>query len=389
MAMVTTLQRPGERTGGATGLALGGMLALASAMGISRFAYTPILPFMVEGLGLSKSQAGLIAAANFLGYLLGALAAAAPRLPVRRHSAFLAALLLGAASCAGMALLPGMAGFLLLRLLAGIASAFAMVLGAALVLEGLAAAGRGGLAALHFAGVGLGIALSAVLVTVMAAAGADWRGLWLGMGAAAGLLGLLAARLVPEGAVAGRRAAEAPGSAAPGLGRLSLCHGLFGFGYSVTATFLVAVLRLSPEARALEPVAWLLVGLAAMPSTLGWSRAAARIGARRAYALACLVEAAGVAAGGIWAGPAGVLPAAVLLGGTFMGITALGFGLARELAPRDQRRAFALTTAGFGLGQILGPLAGGALLDATGSFAPPSLLAAGALVLAAGLVLRR
>ena len=131
-----------------------------------------------------------------------------------------------------------------------------------------------------------------------------------------------------------------------------------------------------------------IVGLAALPSTAAWSWAGTRFGPRHAYAAACLLEALGVAAGGLWTTPAGALLAAALLGGTFMGITALGFAAARTLAPDDQRRAFALTTAGFGVGQIAGPVVAGLLLDRTGSFAAPSLLAAGALLLAALLVTR-
>jgi MFS family permease len=77
------------------------------------------------------------------------------------------------------------------------------------------------------------------------------------------------------------------------------------------------------------------------------------------------------------------LLAAMLLGGTFLGITALGFAAARAFAPEDQRRAFALTTAGFGVGQIIGPVVGGLLLDCTGGFAAASLLAAGALLMCA------
>ena len=372
-------------------VALGGMLALASAMGIGRFAYTPILPAMIGALDLSKAEAGLIASANFVGYLAGALAAAAPRLSGSRRAWFLGALLLGAATTAGMGLVGSLPGFLLLRLLGGTASAFVLVLGSALVLDRLAAEGRGSLSALHFAGVGLGIAASAALVTALEAAGATWSVLWLVAGGTAAAVVPVVAWFVPgETAILAKPVSvAAPAAHRPSrLGRLALCHGLFGFGYVVTATFLVVVIRASPEAQVLEPVVWLIVGLAALPSTAAWTWAGTRFGPRRTYAAACLLEALGVAAGGLWTTPAGALLAAALLGGTFMGITALGFAAARVLAPDDQRRAFALTTAGFGVGQIAGPLMAGLLLDHTGSFAAPSVLAAGALVLAALLITR-
>ncbi|MDO9712924.1 YbfB/YjiJ family MFS transporter [Paracraurococcus sp. LOR1-02] len=123
--------------------------------------------------------------------------------------------------------------------------------------------------------------------------------------------------------------------------------------------------------------------MAAGPSVAAWTRLGARTGIARAFAAACLVEAAGVAASVLWPTATGALVAAALLGGTFMGITALGLAGGRGLAGGDPRRAFALLTASFGLGQIAGPVLAGVLHDLTGSFVLASLLPAGALVVAA------
>ena len=130
---------------------------MAAAIGIGRFIYTPILPPMAEGLHLTKGEAGLIASANFLGYLAGALAAASPRLPGGPRAWLLAALAASAVTTGAMAWPDGMAALLALRFVGGVASAYVLVLASALVLERLNAAGRGGLSAVHFSGVGTGI----------------------------------------------------------------------------------------------------------------------------------------------------------------------------------------------------------------------------------------
>ena len=108
-------------------IALGGLLALAAAMGIGRFVYTPILPFMTEALSLSPSNAGLIASANFLGYLVGALGASLGSLPGSRRAWFLGALLLSAVTTAAMGTTVSVEAFVVLRFVGGMASAFVLV----------------------------------------------------------------------------------------------------------------------------------------------------------------------------------------------------------------------------------------------------------------------
>ena len=369
-------------------LATGGLIAIAAAIGIGRFIYTPILPAMAEGLHLTKGEAGLIASANFLGYLAGALAAASPRLPGGPRAWLLAALAMSAATTGAMAWPDGMAAFMALRFVGGVASAYVLVLASALVLERLNAVERGNLSALHFSGVGAGIAVSALLTWALALAGMDWRAMWLG----GGLLALVALPVViasvPAAPVASaQQMAAKPAAADARLKLLTIAYGLFGFGYVITATFIVVIVRASPVAAAIEPIFWLVLGLAAIPSVAVWVAVGRRLGVVTAFALACVVEAVGVFASVAWPTIAGLFLAAALLGGTFMGLTALGLIAARNLVPGNPRRPLAILTAAFGLGQIVGPIVAGYGFDLTGSFYLPSLLAAAGLLVGAGLAL--
>src|ERR1700678_1126569 len=269
------MSRPGTSHPSPVAVAVGGLIAMAVGIGIGRFVYTPILPPMLAALGLSKSAAGLIASANFAGYLIGALGATKAALPGSRRAWLLGALLASAATTAAMGLTGSFGAFLVLRFLAGVASALALILASALVLDRLAEAGRPGLMALHFAGVGCGIAVSAALVATQLAVGASWAAMWVVSGAVS-VVGVVAvALLVPAGhePVAVPYAAGG-GARDPRLQRITLAYGLFGFGYVITATFLVAIVRATPAIRPLEPVIWIVVGLAAAPSVVLWNRLA-------------------------------------------------------------------------------------------------------------------
>jgi len=378
------VRRMDSPTASATRYAVAGMIAMAVAMGIGRFVYTPILPGMMEGLGLSASDAGSIASANYLGYLVGAIATAFGWAHRRERAMLLAGLLANAVLAAAMACTTSLPAFLLIRFAAGVASAFVMVFSVTIVFNHLAAAGRNDLQALHFGGVGLGIALSAILVGGLHLAGAGWAMGWIGAGIVSLAGFLAAAALIREGPLASGDGSREPGlPRSMALAKITVAYGVFGFGYIITATFLVAIVRQGQGGPLFEAAVWLVTGLAGLPSVYLWKPVVARLGNMRTFALGCVVEGIGVVASvklGSYAGP---LIGGILLGGTFIALTTIGLVAGRSIAAKSPRRALAVMTAFFGVGQIVGPVVAGFLADRTGSFTAPSIGAAVALLVSA------
>lgn len=385
-------------TDSALSAALAGLCALALAMGIGRFAYTPVLPYMQADHGLSVQAAGYVASANFAGYLAGALLAISVPLQWRR-AAFVAGVATSVATTLAMALLAQPVPMAIVRALAGAASAFALIHGSAIVLDRLARDGRPALFSLLYAGVGVGIALSALVVEFAARAAGSSSAQWLVLGLVSLALAPFAAGLRDHASGAappsGLRAAAPPAppaAPAPASGRalalrwLVAAYGCLGFGYVITATFIVVIVRARPQWQALEMAVWLAVGLAAAPSNYLWLRVMQRFGPWRAMIAAYLLEALGVAAAVSGHSLALVALGAALLGGTFVGITALGLTTARNLAPGTAGPVIARMTAAFGFGQIAGPALAGWMAERTGGFGWPSALAALALLAGAAMV---
>jgi predicted MFS family arabinose efflux permease len=370
------------------GFALAGACVLALAMGVGRFAYTPILPSMLEAGSLSLSAAGYVASANFLGYLAGALLAMRTVFARHRVLWLRLAIVLSIVTTAGMAFEAGTAPWAVLRFAGGMASAFALVYVSGMVFEVATRSAQPMLGSILYAGVGAGIALSALVVHLGRSAGFGAAAFWVAMGALASLLALwpwqrmtLPAPALP---VCTQAATHADKARLRALRRLTVAYGCLGFGYVITATFIVVMVRRLPDAVTWEFWTWMTVGLAGAPSNWIWAKIAARFGSYRAIVAAFVLEAIGVALAALGAEPLAILAGATLLGGTFMAITALGLAAGRQLAPTRPDRTIAAMTAAFGLGQILGPAIGGWLAERSGSFTSASWLAV--VVLLAGAV---
>ncbi|MDP2119807.1 MAG: YbfB/YjiJ family MFS transporter [Hoeflea sp.] len=368
--------------------ALAGAVAMAVCMGLGRFFYTPVLPAMMAGLGLGPAEAGWIASANYAGYLLGAILAAYGWAEGIERRVALASLGATAALLLAMGLSSDIVVLAAIRFLAGLASAFAMIFTTAIVLSHGLLAGKSWVQAAHFGGVGTGIAISAAMFGLLVLAEGGWRMAWIAAAALAFAgLAVVMFYLPRDVARAGPAKKEPPLVWTTPLMGLTVAYGIFGFGYIVTATFLVAIVRDGGGSSLFEAGVWLVTGLAAAPSVAYWLPAVRRMGLVNVFALGCLVEALGVAASVLVPLPAGPVIGGLLLGATFVMVTAFGLQAGRQLAGESPRRALALMTAAFGVGQIIGPVVAGYLADWSGTYTWASLAAAAALLASGAIAL--
>lgn len=335
-------------------LVLAGFVALAVAMGIGRFAFTPLLPMMQKDLGMGLAQGGWLASANYLGYFAGALTAAF--LPWNARTLLRAGLTLVALTTALMGWTSVWSAWIAWRSIAGVASAWVLVATASLCLARLNAVGSPKKAGWVFAGVGGGIAAAGLLCLV-----ADLRGVsaphsWLMLGVLAAGAALCTYPLWQISTNAPCLTDVPPRTNGQAHRRLVLCYGFFGFGYILPATFLPAQARVLLDDHAIFGLAWPLFGLAAAFSTLACGVLLRRFSLRGLWLAAQLLMAVGVVMPALIPGLGSIIVAAVCVGGTFMVITMLGMQQAHMTGGPRARTLIANLTAAFAFGQLAGPV---------------------------------
>jgi predicted MFS family arabinose efflux permease len=356
-----------------------GLLALASAMGIGRFSLTPILPLMQQDAGLTLTVGGWLATLNYLGYLLGALLCIAltPRpAPAIRWGLVCVGLL-----TLGMGFSDWPPLWLVLRFLAGVASAFVLVGTSAWAMPILVRHGREEWSGHVFAGVGIGIAFAGLFGL---AAGIDaWssRATWIALGLVAVVLAALLWRSLAVETVPALRAAPQGRAVLPRSAIIAAaCYAAFGYGYIIPATFLPALARGYVDDPAMFGLIWPVFGAAAALSTFAVAWFGRALAPRQLWTRAKWVLAAGVLAPAISINLPTLLISAVCVGGTFVVITMAGLKEMLRLGGAPASLAVGVMTAAFGAGQILGPLTVSLLGRSGHAFAWASLLAVAGLV---------
>ena len=369
-------------------LIIAGTAALALAMGIGRFAYTPILPFMISEVGFGATEGGLIASWNFVGYCIGSLIPILPFFNGRIKIWFFGAVAASIFTTGCMGLVQDLNWFVVIRFISGIASAFTLIFGTSLILPSIQALGKITISTSHFTGVGLGMALSAIVVSLMGAFNFSWNELWYGVALLALLLAIPVIVFTPDEMPRQKpKKKTEKGTFEFGFITITTAYGLFGFGYVILGTFISAMARSIPELISTEPYVWLLVGLSGIPTVMFWPWLGQRISGDFALMIACAVEAIGIYVAVVVPGQTGILIAAVLLGATFMGITALALLEGQARFNGTVIVSTAVLTSAFGVGQMVGPYLAGIVIDSTGSFETAMIVSSGALVVAALLML--
>ena len=350
-------------------------LGIALNVGIARFTYGVILPALQRDLALDYFGGGALNAAHLLGYLAGTLAAPmlARRLGMPRLARYSHALVaLGALLCAlapGGTAGPGLMA--LGRLGTGLGAGAGIVAILVIVFAAVPAASRSLASALVWSGMGFAVVLSGLAAGPLVEGAYGWRAAFA---LSAALAALVALAFPPRGQ---RAEGTGPAAAQPSHGLRQFLHArwlfligayfMFGAGYIAYSTFAGSRLAAIGAPLAAASAMWIAFG-AAMIVGSALTFALLRIDRRRRFALVAALLAGTLGTLVSWSDAAGAaLVGALLVGlGTVSTPTIVTTYARERCSARDYALAFSVATAALGIGQLLGPLAAGALADRFG-----------------------
>jgi predicted MFS family arabinose efflux permease len=337
---------------------LAGSASLAIAMGVGRFAFTPILPMMLHDGVLDLAVAGRLATANYIGYLVGALAAMLVPKQWDQTTVIKLALFLTVIFTALMAV-PVPSAWVVFRFLAGVASAVGFVFTSGWALAQLSGT-SGSMGSAIYTGPGAGIAMSGIIATIMSAAGFTAQLGWMTFAAMSAVMSAVIwgvfRRTKPvdpyylgtSRATSGR----VPRSEMP---LFAVAYGLAGFGYIVTATYLPVIARNAIPGSPLLTVFWPLFGVSGVAGSLVAARVRKSADARLYLVVSYLIQAAGVAISVLWKDAIGLGLSSILVGVPFTAISFFAMNEVRRIRTSHHARYMGLLTAVFAIGQIMGP----------------------------------
>ena len=349
-------------------LILTGIAALTIAVGIGRFSYTPILPYMISELNLTTTEAGLIASSNYLGYLLGSLIPIFPQFPKNIRSIFIYSIFISIISLFAMGLTNTFEVFILIRFIHGIFSAFVLILGTSLIVSHVQKKGKIFLGTAHFSGVGLGMALSAIVVSYLGFLNFTWDELWFSIGILAIMLSFQIIKFTPIQKAEVKYNLKSKNKTSLGFSLITISYGLYGFGYVAFGTFISTMSRLTPGLEKTEPYVWFVVGVTGIPSVFFWNWFGSKIGNDIGLFLANLILGLGVLFSVLINNEFGIFISCILFGLSFVPITSMCLLEGQERFSGSFIVSTAILTFSFSIGQMIGPYLSGLLTDYYNSF---------------------
>tara|TARA_R110002110_G_scaffold48696_3_gene145010 strand:- start:55 stop:1233 length:1179 start_codon:yes stop_codon:yes gene_type:complete len=346
------------------------VIAVVVMVGIARFSYTPMIPEMMDALGLSQSVVGLLATVNYAGYLTGALLITRISDLDLKVKLYQLGLIVAVVSTVLMGYTTDVWLWFLLRFVSGLSTSAGMLLGAGLLMSWLIKNNEKSELGVFFSGIGLGIVLTAVLAELIKES-FSWDQQWVIYGLVGLALIVPVWRWMPD-----YRACALPrtGGTAGNDERsrfiviLQLAYFCAGVGYVVTATFLVAIAESMPELSGRGWLIWLIAGLAATPACWLWDVFSRRWGQWTALYLAYMLNSVSILMLILNTSMASVMLSAVIYGASFIGIVSMMLAMVGRVFPENPSRPMSRLTFSYGIAQMLAPAVVGYLADVEGNY---------------------
>lgn len=366
-----------------------GLFSLVLTMGVARFSYTPLLPTMLNETFLTNATGGWLATINYMGYMLGALIAASISDLKLKDTLYRIGLIVAIASTIGMALAENYILWSVMRFFAGLSSAAGLLIGSGLILNWMIRNGHRPELGIHFGGLGLGIAVSAA-VTMLMVGEFNWVQQWQVFA----LLGVALAIPAwlwlprPDNSTLNKKG-ETLVDNPPQKSWMRLLFAAYfcaGFGYVISATFLVTIVDKQPVLQGNGNLVWLITGIAAAPACVIWDRIARKIGELQALLIAYGLNIIGIIIPAFDSSLAGVMFSGFLFGATFIGIVSLMLTMVGKFFPTKPAKPMGKLTLSYGAAQIIAPAMSGMMAEATGNYNTPLILAAVIMAIGMGIL---
>lgn len=354
---------------------IAGIAAVILTVGVARFSYTPLLPLMIKQAGLSSFAGGLLATLNYVGYLMGAIFVARMKNGAHKFKTYRVLLMTALLTTLAMAWTQDVVIWGILRVISGVSSVAGMLLAAGLVFDWLRRNSMTPELGLHFSGLGLGIVLTGIATFLMKGQ-FTWSEQWE-MFALLGVAFLIPAWFwmpTPSAMVAGsHQQAIAPSK--KWMSTVIFAYFCAGFGYVISATFIVAILEAIPTLAGKGPLIWILIGLAGIPATFVWDRISRIVGDSKALIISYALQVISILIPAITDTLIPNVIAALIFGVTVSGIASMMLSLVGRRFPSNSSAAMAKLTVSYGVSQIIAPTIAG-ILAASGGYRSSLWLAA-------------
>ncbi|MGX9417903.1 YbfB/YjiJ family MFS transporter [Vibrio sp. WJH972] len=348
-----------------------GILSQIVLLGIARFSYSPMLPIMINEAGLEVAAGGWLASFNYIGYLFGVIIIAYIGDAHIKELIYRVSLLMAIMTTFGMGITESSLLWGVFRFIAGFGSAIGFLVGSGLIMDWLTRNGYRSELGIHFAGIGIGIVFCSLLVEASLPQ-LNWSEQWELLCFFAVLFSIPAWLWMPSAAneTVVKTASFSPVSLLRQrfINLIMAAYFCAGVGFVISATFIVAIVDQMPGTEGKGNLAFLLIGICAIPACIIWDFIARKIGMLNVLLIAFLVHALGIAAPVLLNNLEGVLLGSVLYGCTFISIVSMTLTVAGRLSPGNTCQMMGRMTISYSIGQILSPFVVSVIIARNGDY---------------------